>query len=39
MGWDRHSLANRFPTIYEMFFAFWFNASNIRAELEVVKSA
>ena len=31
-------LANRFPSTYEMLFAFWFNAMNIRAELEVVAS-
>lgn len=31
-------LANRFPSVYEMLFAFWFNAMNIRADLEVVKT-
>ena len=30
-------LANRRPSTYEMLFAFWFPAMNIRAELEVLK--
>jgi len=31
------ALANRFQSTYEMLFAFWFPAMNIRAELEVVQ--
>jgi SAM-dependent methyltransferase len=30
-------LANRFPSIYEKYFAFMFTAMNLRAELEVIK--
>jgi SAM-dependent methyltransferase len=32
-------LANRFISVYEMLFASWFTAMNIRAELEVVKNS
>ena len=31
------ALANRFQSVYEMLFAFWFPAMNIRAEFEVLK--
>jgi len=31
------SLANRFPELYEKYFAFWFPTMNIRAELTAVK--
>jgi SAM-dependent methyltransferase len=30
-------LANRYPDLYEKYFAFWFTAMNLRAELEVDK--
>jgi SAM-dependent methyltransferase len=33
------ALANRFPQIYEKYFAFWFPAMNLRAELTAVKPA
>jgi hypothetical protein len=31
------ALANRFTDLYEKYFAFWFPAMNIRAELAAVK--